>query len=659
MVDVPGTSLAAARPARLCSLWLFLGLLLLLSPAAFAGDDWLPVTPEELRMTSEPKAPGAPAIYLYRQVNRDDNGGGREENYIRLKILTEEGRSRANIEVTFLKGRDKVRSLKARVIHPDGSIHVFDGTVYEKTVVKAKGLKFFAKTFTLADVSVGSIIEYRYTLEFGGAYVWDSNWMLSGDLFTKRAQFSLRTYSQLNVKWIMPAGLPPGAARPKSDGGTVTLEVQDVPAFTAEDYMPPKEQMAYRVDFIYSSGVAATDPTTFWKEQGQSYYRAIEQFMDKRKAMEQAVATIVSPSDPPEAKLQKIYARVQQIRNTSFEREKTEKEQKREKQKSPGNVEEVWKWGVGTGHQINWLFVALARAAGFESYPVMVSTRNKRFFNPALMNASQIDNTVLLVKLNGSDVFLDPGTRFAPYGLLPWHETGVNGLRVDKDGGTWVKTSVPGSSVTRIERKADFTLDPEGTLLGNVKLVFSGLEALSLRTEERNEDDTTRKAALEELVKEAIPVTSEVELTNQPDWQGATPVLEASYRVRVPSWASRAGRRAFVPLGVFGSQEKHVFEHAERHFPIYFHYPYQKVDDITIALPSGWKLDSPPDPVRLDFKGVEFAQRAEDKTGALHVSRTLRSDLTLVEVKHYEALRRFFQTVRTGDEQQAVLLVSE
>ncbi len=41
-----------------------------LTPATDA-DDWQPITPEELKMTAEPKAPGAAAINLYRQVDRD------------------------------------------------------------------------------------------------------------------------------------------------------------------------------------------------------------------------------------------------------------------------------------------------------------------------------------------------------------------------------------------------------------------------------------------------------------------------------------------------------------------------------------------------------------------------------------------------------------
>src|SRR5207344_2821443 len=49
-----------------------------------ASDDWLPVDTAELKMTAEPKAPGAPAIYLYRQVDRDDKGtASTEYNYLR------------------------------------------------------------------------------------------------------------------------------------------------------------------------------------------------------------------------------------------------------------------------------------------------------------------------------------------------------------------------------------------------------------------------------------------------------------------------------------------------------------------------------------------------------------------------------------------------
>ena len=85
-------------------------------------------------------------------------------------------------------------------------------------------------------------------------------------------------------------------------------------------------------------------------------------FINKRGFMGQTVMQIVSPTDPPMVKLQKIYARTQQIRNLSFEESKTEQEQKREKLKSASNVEELWKNQYGGGWGITWLFMALARA---------------------------------------------------------------------------------------------------------------------------------------------------------------------------------------------------------------------------------------------------------------------------------------------------------
>src|SRR5258708_22645959 len=131
--------------------------------ARVSGDEWQPISQEELKMTSLPEAPGAPAVILYRQVDRDDGRTPHEDTYVRIKILTEEGRKYANVEIPYFKEYGGMTAIKARTIRPNGSIAAFDGKVYEQTIVKAKGVKYLAKTFTLPDVQVGSIVEYRYT----------------------------------------------------------------------------------------------------------------------------------------------------------------------------------------------------------------------------------------------------------------------------------------------------------------------------------------------------------------------------------------------------------------------------------------------------------------------------------------------------------------
>jgi hypothetical protein len=624
---------------------------------ASAGDEWQSINPEELKMTSEPQAPGAPAIILYRQVDRDDSDVRRahEYNYIRKKIFTEEGRKFADVEIPLVKGKWDIQNIKARTIKPDGSIVNFDGKIYEKEIIKARGLKYLAKTFTLSDVQPGSIIEYHYMIDFAEYLVFDSNWVLSDDLFSKRSKFTLKPYGEWALQWSWPNGLPEGAKPPVNENKLIHMEAQDIPAFQAEDDMPPEAAMKYRVDFVYSEDGFEKEQEKFWKRQGKKMNEAAENFVNKRKAMEQAVAEIVAPSDSPDVKLQKIYARVQKIRNTSYELEKTEQEQKRAKEKEINNVEDVWKRGLGDGYQVTWVFLGLARAAGFDAAPVRIATRDDHFFKPNMMRTKDLNTNVVLVKLNGKDTYFDPGAAFTPFGLLPWSETNTSGLKLDKDGGTWVTTTLPESSVSQILRKADLNLASDGSLEGKLTVTFTGLEAQWRRVGEHNEDEAHRKKLLEDYVKEIIPAGSEAELTNKPDWASSAPALVAEYTLKVPGWVSGAGKRALFPVGLFSGPEKHMYEHSTRVHPLYFRYPFEKTDDVRIELPLGWQVGSLPQAVNNDAKVMAYSLKVENNKGSLHLERHLRSDLTILEQKYYGALRNFYQSVSSGDDQQIVL----
>jgi len=640
---------------------LFLGLLAttaLQRAPSVRGDDWLPILPEELKITSVPEAPGAPAVYLYRQIDRKDLGRANTEfNYARIKILTEEGRNYANVEIPYHRGTTAISNIRARTIRPDGTIANFDGKVYDKTISKTRGVSYLAKTFTLPDVQVGSIVEYRFTYDLEDGFVFDSLWVLSEELFTKKAKFTLKPYDRMSVKWSWPAGLPVGTQQPTQDADKVIrMTAQNIPAFQLEDFMPPANELKLRVEFVYSEDSSIErDQAKYWRQFGKKQNDRVESFMGKSGVMQQAVAQIVSANDSPEVKLQKIYARTQQVRNLSYEPRRTEQEAKRDKLKASSNAADLLNNGYGWGSDITWLFLALARAAGFEAYPVLASSRNEFLFNPVRLNSRELNTNVVLVKLNGKDVYFDPGTAFAPFGLVPWAEAGANGLKLDKDGGSWVTTTLPDSSASVIERKADLKLTDDGSLMGRITVTFTGLEALTRRLQVRNEDEAARKKYLEDLLSEYIPVGIEAELKNQPDWKNSGAPLIAEYEVKIPGWASAAGKRALLAVGLFGGTEKHLFEHAHREFPIIFEFPFKKIDDVTIELPPGWQVGSAPKDVDQDAKAAEYIFKSDVKNGAVHFNRILRSDLSFVPADKYLVLRNFFQVVRSGDEQQIVL----
>jgi hypothetical protein len=637
-------------------------LLLSFSLPAHAGIDFQPVNPQELQMASEPLAPGAPAIILYRQVDRDDNSRMKhEDNYMRIKILTDAGRSYADVEIPFNKEQKDVSSIRARSIAPNGTITNFDGKPFEKTIVKARGVKYLAKVFTLPNVQKGSIIEYSYTYDFPDNWIYDSRWILSEELFTKEAHFSLKGYNPdyavVYMHWSW-RGLPPGTDAPaQGQDKVIRLVARDIPAFQTEDYMPPANELKSRVDFVYSYEKPELDQNKFWSEVGKRRYERLNSFLGKRGALQGAVNQIVSPSDDPEMKLKKLYARVQQLRNTSYELRRTAQEEKRDKTKENKNIEDVWKHGYGDGVELTWLYVGLARDAGFESYGVYVADRMNYFFDQSQMDSFRLDSNVALVKAGGKDIYCDPGAKFASFGLLPWYETGVQGLRLDKDGGAWIKTPLPESSLSQVMRKAELKAGEDGTVEGKLTVTYTGLEAMEKREDERHEDDQERKKYLEELVKSYISAEADVDLQNHPDWSSSAPELTAEFKIKIPGWISSAGKRLLLPTGFFTATEKGLFEHASRVHPVYFEFPFQKHDEVRIALPDGMSVGNLPAAQKLGGAGaaVSYDLKVENSNKEVLITRSLRLDVLAIPPGQYAALHAFFQHVRLGDDSQIML----
>lgn len=633
------------------------------SNAGSAASDWSPINASDLQMTSLPRAPGAPAVILYRQIDRNDYQGY-EDVLVRIKILTEDGRKYGQVEIPFNKDYYAVRDIAARTIHPDGSIVSFAGTVYERRQRSESRAAFVAKTFQLPGVEPGSILEYRYRITWSSGFLatggfanlggWDrafnSQWPLNAPLYTVEGKFSLVPMRTLTLRYSWPNGLPTGSAPPHLEKGRVVMEVHDVPAFVTEEDMPPAAYLMSHVDFIYSSEAKPlTNQTAFWKRFGIDNFDRFRQFVDARGAMEQALSQIVQPGDSPDQKLRKIYARVQRLRNLEY--------LPPQETKSPGtqDVADVWQRGAGDDEaDIDWLFLALARTAGFSADPVLVAARNNYRFEARFLNAARLDGTVVAVMVNGRTQYFNPGVPYTPYGMLPWYQTDATGLRLNEEGGSWITTPPPDASMSRIDRTATLTLSG-ASLDGKLTVSYAGIEAAQRRLDERNDDEAGRRQLLEQEVAAMVPASVEVKLVNTPDWTNTDEPLVAQFELHIPYWATAVGSREFVPSGVFGAGERQLFEQASRVQPIYFGYPREYHDSVAIALPAGWHVDNVPPDRSSDLKVLTYAIAARGENQSLRMTRDLVIGFYAATAQSYPAIRSFFDKVRTGDEQPVIV----
>lgn len=75
-------------------------------------------------------------------------------------------------------------------------------------------------------------------------------------------------------------------------------------------------------------------------------------------------------------------------------------------------------------------------------------------------------------------------------------------------------------------------------------------------------------------------------------------LIEENY-VRVPNYAQKTGKRMFVQPGVFEANAKPVFSASTRVHDIYFSYPWEVHDNISIQYPESFELDNPDVPAEV------------------------------------------------------------
>jgi hypothetical protein len=624
---------------------------LFLLPALCRGQnyDWQPITPQDMQFKEVAGYPNEPAVLLYHAdyITYVSDYDQSEFVYKRIKVLTDAGKTYANVEIPIVPWI-KIHDLEARTIQPDGSISELTSKPFEKVILKNRDFKVLAETFTLPNVVVGTIIEYRFRLQSSWTYI--NQWILDHDLFTVKEHFLFKHAGPFAMSFVVSGS----TAKPEKKNETYELELTNVPPFRTEEQMPPTENYKASVRFFYGttdkSGVRG-----FWTEKARWWSLGANNFIGDYRAIREVAAAVIGNGIDPEEKLRKLYARVQEVRNLYWERERSSKEEKKEHLQENKSVVDVLKHGYGNSYEISALFVAMARAAGFDASLIFVASRERRFYREEFLDPSQYNGTIAGVRLQGKNLLLDPATKFCPFGLVRWTNTATSALKIEKD--KWSFNIMPSLSRDRavVLRTARVTLDDQGSLKGHVTVTFEGSEALERRLLALQTDEAGRNKGLEEELASWLPSQSTVRMNYSQGWQETGGSIIADMEIEVPSYASKAGKRLLLPSSLFPTKQKPVFRHTDRKYPVYFQYAFSELDETVIKMPAGYSAETIPESleVRPEFGMYRNSTKvSEDK---IENTRGLFISQFMFEPAKYPELKEFFVKVETADQFQAVL----
>ena len=632
----------------------FFALVSFLFPVAVFGQFQPPLS-AELEMKSDPKAPGAAAVYLQREEIADDNLNY-HSFYARIKVLTEKGKELATVSVPYEKGIFSVTDVKARTIHADGTIVPLDVKPSDLVEVKGKAYQINKMVFTLPSVEVGSVLEYKWQLRYDDDRVSSPNWDIQQPYYMHKAHYVFIPYRGMAEKVLYSSMLPSTAKVNMDVVGKYTLDIADVVASPDEEYMPPMGSFLVHVKFYYSS---SHDKNDFWKSEGARWSKEMDHFANESKMLKEAVGAIVSPGDSEDVKAHKIYDAVMKLDNTDYTRRKSKEELKQMGLKQTKQAEDVWKQKSGSSDELALLYLAMVRIAGLKAYAATVCDRDREIFSEYYMSFQQFDDIMVIVSIGGKEIPVDPGKKFASFGELAWNHTYASGLRQGDKGTTFV--TLPGNSYKEAVtlRVADITVEKDGSISGIARISMTGPEALKWRdfTLEKGEDEVKKEFV--ERLREIVPDGVSVEMDHFLAMDDYKSQLMGIVKLS-GNMGTATGKRAFLPGVFFESRAKHPFvEVANRMTAVDMSYASTIKDDVTYHLPESFTTESFPPDASIPWTGhAVFVMKSTSTKGQIAVGRTLARGFTLVEPKEYGDLRNFYQKISTADQQQMVFTLS-
>jgi len=529
--------------------------------------------------------------------------------YVRLKIFNEEGKNTVSTVDLPFRNNIFIEAVEGRTIQPDGSIVMLKKEdVREREIVRLSGLRVKAKTFTMPAVQPGSIVEYKYreTQFKQGIRYLKAN--MQHEYPVQKITFFVKPMSRDYVSEQMrvwPFNCQPSKLNLETNGFNSTY-VEKVPAFKEEPLMPGEPNVRPWVLFLYMDG-DRRDPAKYWEKVGKDSYNRMKLSLKLNDEIKQAAAATVANA---KTDYEKVVALITYLRKniknvfdssvSVADRAKFFKSMPKERERTSV---EVFKSGMGFADEMNTLFAAMAQSAGLEARPVFVSNRDAMVFDPGMVDRAYfLPDIDMAVKLDNEWKMFDVSSRYLPPNMIGWREEGIRALLSDPKTPQFIGTplSPPESSVS--SRSAKLVLLDDGTLEGDVELAYTGHAAADRRSGFDGEAAEKRAESFKEGLLRRYPSSevSEVKITGVDD---TTQPLKYNYRIKIPNYGQRTGRRVLFAPFYFQVGVAPRFSASERKFEIHFPYAFHEVDVVSIQLPDGFALDNAEAPPGLNFGG--------------------------------------------------------
>lgn len=623
---------------------------------------WGKVSEEHLAMTDFPADSNAVAVILgdYGEVEFTRDGMEMTVHH-RVKLLSEAAYDDyGTVTIRYDKESQDLARLKAQTLVPRPGGGFDRVKVDKKSFFREEiGEDLEARRFTFPALQPGAIVEYSFTIKYEYIFFMP-DWSFQSSEPVLWSEFRVEvpdhyayTFAYNNI-W--PEFYISEQVEKKRPGGDITLfrwVMKDMPAIRSEPFMTTPSDYRASLDgqlAQYRRGNGTVENTSnTWErlqntlEDHKSFGKQMKPSGDVRRLSESLTEGLSAPREKLDALYTYVRDQVEWLGSRGLFAEE--------------DMDRVLESKQGDRADKAILLIALARAAGLEADPVLISTRDHGRVKQFYPMIRQFNQLLVRVDMGSEALLLDPNASNAPLGMLGWRSLNGAGMLLPKDGApVWI--SLQSDVAYRNMIALDGTLTEEGTFAGQLIASDAGYSGLIKRNRYENADsdeDFVRDTFLDD-VPDAEFTAPLVEHADAPD-----ETLRTTAQVMLPGAAQAAGEYLYVFPVLLGRLEESPLRAAERAYPVDLAYKRDLIYNLRFAIPEGYVVDEMPSPLRVSMEGGGglVTRLIGEDGGFITVQFRFRLVKPIFEPRQYAALRGFYDRYVDAMNEPIILIQGE
>ena len=629
---------------------------------AFGQKKFSKITAADFATPSEAADSSVDAVYIYdigeTRVTATTGLNIETQVTVRMQIVTEKGKEYANKAVVFYynpKGaqadNDKISSISA------ASYNLVDGKVV-KTAMSSK-YEFKEQIddhrmrlkFSIPEVKVGSIIEYKYTIispRYSDIPTWyfqhsePVRYSFYSATFPEWFQYHVeeRGYSPLKGK-LDNTNIMVGSSLLKAD--RYIFEGENLRAFKNEKFIYCQDDYAQRVDFELKG---VTIPGQIYKDYARKWddvreYLKEEFDMGSYLKIKNPYAEEMKSLD---LEGKSVAVKASRIFGLLKSKLKWDKEYKLYCK----NPLRILKDGKGSNIELNYIYMAMLRDAGISSTPMLIRRRSMGRLPLTYASIDKLNTFVVaFVDENDALLFADCSADYGDVNILP-ADLMAEGILYDPNvtktpnngatrGGTIYDLSEIGGNATNT--RINCLVTPDGQLAGQRINTHIGYNALSYKNAYHEMEDSL--AIIEKIEKNLDCKLSSFRTKNA---EGVGRAVEE--RIRFSKEAVVDGDRIYFNPIVFADEKTNYFVQSDRVLPVEFPAAQSTTITSVVTIPEGYVVEEMPKPETVTlpgYLGVVISFEMQDNNLVTKYQSVVGN--TFIPATEYANLQEFWNKV--------------